>query len=160
MYAFCANLQNDIFTFTLEDAHKENSIPATSYAKSKGQSLLDAKKHDSKRDDTLKQESAFNFSSADESESFRKSLLQVKHLHIHPLNSCLRCFNESEGLAFHTRNCCSKLGSFMLSKYYSIFMLCHARTAEFNFNLDHPHNLKPAGIIFWTSLIQVMRRKP
>lgn len=40
----------------LEDAHKEKSIPATSNAKPKGQSLADAKKHDSKRDDTLKQD--------------------------------------------------------------------------------------------------------
>lgn len=47
---------------------KKTSIPATSDAKSKGQSLSNAKKHDSKRDDTLKQgKYGFYFSSADES---------------------------------------------------------------------------------------------
>lgn len=56
MYSHCAELQNNIFTFMLEDAHKGNAIPETSEAKSKGQSIPAAKKHDSKRDDTLKQE--------------------------------------------------------------------------------------------------------
>lgn len=59
---------------------KKTSIPATSDAKSKGQSLPNAEKHDFKRDDTLKQgKYGFYFSSADESESTlvssKKSLL-------------------------------------------------------------------------------------
>lgn len=48
MYSFCANLQDDTFTFMLGDANKENSIPATSDAK------LNAKKNYSKRKNTLK----------------------------------------------------------------------------------------------------------
>lgn len=44
------------FTFTSQGAHKENSFPATSDAMSEGQCLPDAKKHDSKRDDRLKQD--------------------------------------------------------------------------------------------------------
>lgn len=56
MYSHCAELQNNIFTFLLEDTHKGNAIPETSEAKSKGQFIPAAKKHNSKRDDTLKQE--------------------------------------------------------------------------------------------------------
>lgn len=48
MHSFCANPQDDTFTFMLGDVNKENSIPATSDAK------LNAKKNYSERNSTLK----------------------------------------------------------------------------------------------------------
>lgn len=47
---------NDTFTFMLEDTRKKNSPPGTLDAKTKSQYLPDAKKHDSKRDNTPKQD--------------------------------------------------------------------------------------------------------
>lgn len=42
-----------------------------------------------------------------------------------------------------------------------LFMLCHTHPAEFNFNLDYAHNIKPACIILdFAEAISVMRRKP
>jgi len=40
----------------------------------------------------------------------------------------------------------------MLFYVHVISYRYHTDTVESNFNLDYLHNLKPAGIIFWTSL--------
>lgn len=75
----------------LEDAHKENGIPATSEAKSKGQSTTAAKKCDSKRLHIKARTNWLLISVVQMGQSLRKFpfLLYAKQLQTHPVKICL-----------------------------------------------------------------------
>lgn len=114
-----------------EDAHKENAIPATSEAKSKGQSTTAAKKHDSKRLHIKARTNWLLIPVVQMGQSLHKFPF-FKVIVIGKITANTSCkdlpfhyFNESKGLALYARNWFPQLGWFVDAKilFYVLYTL-------------------------------------